>query len=61
VRQIFAASFGEVFGIIVRVVIMCMMDEMRANRDELYAIAGKHKAERLWAFGSRARREAAAI
>ena len=26
---------------------MCMMDEIRAKRDEIYAIARKHKAERL--------------
>ena len=34
-----------------------MMDEIRAKRDEIYAIARKHKAERLWVFGSCARRE----
>ena len=31
---------------------MCMLDEIRAKWDEMYAIARKHKAERLWAFGS---------
>ena len=36
---------------------MCMMDEIRAKRDEIYAIARKHKVERLWVFGSCARRE----
>ncbi len=36
---------------------MCMMDEIRAKRDEIYAIAKRHKAERLWVFGSCARRE----
>jgi len=36
---------------------MCMMDEIRAKRDEIYAIARKHKAEKLWVFGSCARRE----
>ena len=36
---------------------MCMMDEIAAKRDEIYAIARKHKAERLWVFGSCARRE----
>ena len=36
---------------------MCMLDKMRAKRDELYAIARRHKAERLWVFGSCARRE----
>ena len=33
------------------------MDEIRAKRDEIYAIARKHKVERLWVFGSCARRE----
>ena len=36
---------------------MCMMDEIRAKRDEIYAIARKHKAEKLWVFGSCARKE----
>ena len=34
-----------------------MMDEIRAKRDEIYAIAKKHKAEKLWVFGSCARKE----
>lgn len=34
-----------------------MMDEIAAKRDEIYAIARKHKAEKLWVFGSCARRE----
>ena len=34
---------------------MCMMGEMRAKRDEIYAIARKHKAEKLCVFGSYAR------
>ena len=34
-----------------------MMDEIRAKRDEIYAIARRHKAEKLWVFGSCARRE----
>ena len=38
-------------------VIMCMLDEIRAKRDEIYAIARKHKAEKLWVFGSCARKE----
>ena len=33
------------------------MDEIRAKRDEIYAIARKHKAEKLWVFGSCARGE----
>ena len=36
---------------------MCMLDEILAKRDELYEIARKHKAERLWVFGSCARKE----
>ena len=31
---------------------MCMLDEIRARRDEIYAIARRHKAEKLWVFGS---------
>ena len=34
-----------------------MLDEIAAKRDEIYAIARKHKAEKLWVFGSCARRE----
>ena len=36
---------------------MYMLDEIRAKRDEIYAIARKHKAEKLWVFGSCARKE----
>ena len=36
---------------------MCMLDEIRAKREEIYAIARKHKAEKLWVFGSCAREE----
>ena len=36
---------------------MCMMDKIRAKRDEIYAIARKHKAEKLWVFGSCAKKE----
>ena len=36
---------------------MCMLDEIRTKRDEIYAIARRHKAEKLWVFGSYARRE----
>ena len=38
---------------------MRMLDEIRAKRDEIYAIARRHKAEKLWVFGSCARKEAA--
>jgi len=36
---------------------MCMLDEIRAKRDEIYAIARKHKAEKLWGLASCACRE----
>ena len=34
-----------------------MMDEIAAKRDKIYAIAKRHKAEKLWVFGSCARKE----
>ncbi len=34
-----------------------MLDEIRARRDEIYAVARAHKAEKLWVFGSCARKE----
>ena len=34
-----------------------MLDEICAKRDEVYAIARRHKDEKLWVFGSCARRE----
>jgi hypothetical protein len=33
-----------------------MLDEIRAKRDEIYAIARAHKAEKLWVFGLCARK-----
>ena len=36
---------------------MCMLDRVREKRDEIYALARKHKAEKLWVFGSCARKE----
>ena len=36
---------------------MCMLDEIRAKRDKIHAIAKGHKAEKLWVFGSCARKE----
>ena len=30
---------------------MCMLDEIRAKRDEIYAIARRHKAEKFWVLG----------
>ena len=35
---------------------MCMLDKIHARRDEIHAIARKHKAEKLWVFGSVARK-----
>ena len=34
-----------------------MLDEIVARRDEIYAIARRHRAEKLWVFGSCARKE----
>ena len=34
-----------------------MMDQICAKRDAIYAVARRHKAEKLWVFGSCARRE----
>ena len=34
-----------------------MLDTVRAKRGEIYALAGRHKAEKLWVFGSCARKE----
>ena len=36
---------------------MCMLDKIHAKRDEIYAIARRHRAEKLWVFGSCARQE----
>lgn len=36
---------------------MSVMEQIHAKRDEIYAIARKHKVERLWVFGSCARGE----
>ena len=36
---------------------MCMLDKIHAKRDEIRAIARRNKAERLWVFGSVARKE----
>ena len=55
-RRVGRAALGR--GRILRLVKeMCMLDEIRAKRDEIYAIARKHKAEKLWVFGSCARKE----
>lgn len=36
---------------------MCMMDEIVTKRDAIHALANVYKAEKLWVFGSCARRE----
>ena len=36
---------------------MCLLDTIHAKRDEIHSIARKHKAEKLWVFGSVARKE----
>ena len=36
---------------------MCMLDKIRAKRDGIYAIVRRRKAEKLWVFGSCARKE----
>ena len=36
---------------------MYMLDEINAKRYEIYAIARRHKAEKLWVFGPCARKE----
>ena len=35
---------------------MCMLDEIYAKREEIYAIARAYKAEKFWVFGSCARK-----
>ena len=35
---------------------MCMLDEIAAKRDEIYAVARRHNAEKLWVFGFYARK-----
>ena len=34
-----------------------MLDRIKARREDLYRLAHQHKAERLWVFGSGARKE----
>jgi len=36
---------------------MCMLDTIQGKREEIHAIAKRHKAEKLWVFGSVARKE----
>ena len=54
------SPFGKKCGILIasfELCYMCMLDEICAKRDEIYAIARAHKAEKLWVFGSCARKE----
>ena len=36
---------------------MCMLDKVREKREEIYELARKNHAEKLWLFGSCARKE----
>ena len=36
---------------------MCQLDRLRQKRDEILGIAGKHNAEKVYVFGSCARKE----
>ena len=36
---------------------MCKLDELRAKREDIYRIARTHKVEKLYVFGSCARKE----
>ena len=36
---------------------MCELDRLRAHREEIYRIARKHRAKKLYVFGSCARKE----
>ena len=36
---------------------MCRLDELKEQREVIYNIAGKHKARKLYVFGSCARKE----
>ena len=38
-----------------------MLDRVREKRGEIYKLAGEHKAEKLWVFGSCARKEEVAV
>lgn len=36
---------------------MCILDEVWAKREDILSIAARHKAKKLWVFGSCARKE----
>jgi hypothetical protein len=52
--QLFLMSVSAIIRLVFRKddFLMCMLDEIHAKRDEIYAIAKRHKAEKLWVFGS---------
>ena len=54
-----AYDYGIILPVLMDYFAMCMLDEIRAKREEIYAIARAHKAEKLWVFGSCARTEEA--
>ena len=39
------------------ILLVCMLDTIHAKRDDIHAVAKRHKAEKLWVFGSVARKE----
>ena len=54
-----AYNYGIILTILMDYFAMCILDEIRAKRDEIYAIARAHKAEKVWVFGSCTRTEEA--
>ena len=52
-----AYDYGIILPVLVDYIAMCMLDEIRAKRDEIYAVARAHKAEKVWLFGLCARKE----
>ena len=54
-----AYDYGIILPVLMDYFAMCILDEMQAKREEIYAIARAHKAEKLWVFGSCARTEEA--
>ena len=52
-----AYDYGIILPVLMDYFVMCMLDEIRAKREEIYAIARAHKAEKLWVFGYCARKE----
>ena len=50
-------DYGIILPVLMDYFVMCMLDEIWAKRDEIDAVARAHKAEKLWVFGSCARKE----